>query len=201
LGNRIENLNNAAAHFGPMYGNVAPNRSEQYGKAPLGPQSMELEALNPLEPQSSTKPGTTGTTTCRRAWYVASIASIASIFLLGLFGAGVTIKNHQLSGNVEALTGLATGSLCTATDCVVNFLGRNDHLSCSGVANSLECIETCCTEELHCTDLGAGYCTGLGFRNREVTLLDRGLRLRTGTCKGEQNCDPALPGYTVYIMF
>lgn len=152
---------------------------------------MELEALNPLEPQSSTKPRTTGTTTCRRAWYVASIASIASIFLLGLFGAGVTIKNHQLSGNVEALTGLATGSLCTYTDCVVNFLGRNDHLTCSGAANSPECIETCCTEELHCTDLGAGYCTGLGFRNREVTLLDRGLRLRTGTCKGEQNCKDA----------
>lgn len=175
-----------------MYGNVAPNRSEQYGKGRMGPESMEQsEELDPLEPQSSTKPGISGTTTCRRAWYVASIALIASIFLLGLFGAGVTFKNRELSGNVEALTGLATGSLCAATDCVANFLGRNHHITCSDVANSPECIATCCTEELHCTDLGVGFCSGLGFRNREVTLLDRGMRLRTGTCKGEENCDPA----------
>ncbi len=125
-----------------------------------------------------------------RTWYIAF--AVGLIALLGCVAAGFTMSHPRDLEDVQAIEQLSGSKTpCSSVTCgEYSRQGRRSPHFCEGDdPTSAECIETCCSEEVHCRSLGTDFCSSRGFVNRVVTFLDRGLPGRTGTCKGEENCD------------
>ncbi|CAK9075491.1 unnamed protein product [Durusdinium trenchii] len=156
---------------------------------PLEPVVPELQPLEPNPEELGTvKNG------CHRTWYWGPCSALVIFSLIAFIAfSGKTSSELAVSEGLEDLTGLSSTTSCSAVDCKGNFARHGSAVRCDGKATSQKCINTCCTREIKCSRLGAGFCGGVGagFSRRVITFLDEGLPLRTGTCKGEENCKSA----------
>eukprot|EP00438_Fugacium_kawagutii_P016764 Skav231115 [mRNA] locus=scaffold7:4545:20985:- [translate_table: standard] len=146
------------------------------------------ESLEPLEPQLELDPESLPSTggPWRRSWSL--YAPLATFVLLSLLGGTVGVflfPRRLLSGNVESLESLtALETKCADVKCTEHFLGHNWMATCNGNADSLECINTCCTEEVHCAALG-DFCGDQGVSANTVAILPGGTEAISGGDDGQ----------------
>ncbi|CAK9097955.1 Developmentally-regulated G-protein 1 (AtDRG1) (Developmentally-regulated G-protein 2A) (AtDRG2a) [Durusdinium trenchii] len=147
---------------------------------PLEPVVPELQPLEPNPEELGTvKNG------CHRTWYWGPCSALVIFSLIAFIAfSGKTSSELAVSEGLEDLTGLSSTTSCSAVDCKGNFARHGSAVRCDGKATSQKCINTCCTREIKCSRLGAGFCGGVGagFSRRVITFLDEGQeRLLSGT--------------------
>lgn len=146
-------------------------------------EAMEAETDELLDPHLSKRD--------HRTWYIAFAVGLIALF--GCVAAGFTISHPRDLEDLQAIEQLSDSKTpCSSVICdPYSRQGRRSPHFCEGDPDSPECVETCCSEEVRCRLLDHDFCSSRGFLNRVVTVLDRGLPGRTGTCKGEENCEDA----------